>query len=115
MAIPDISNLTLIELAELAKQVSIAYKAGLATQKTNITQVAGEVDEGIVHLTALLGEVDGSPDTDSIRGVLQFTDQDMVDNSGLAFRLAFQGLEAITANALNLSYLVSKLAHNLEQ
>jgi hypothetical protein len=115
MALPDISNLSLTELAEVAKQVILAYKAGLATQKTNIAQVAAEVDSGIVELTALLGETDGTPDIESIRGVLQFTDQDMVDNAGLAFRLAFQGLEAVTATTLNLAYLVSKLAHNLEQ
>lgn len=115
MAIPDISNLALNELQELAKQVSLAYKAGLATQKTNIAQVAAEVDASIVSLTALLGEIDGTPDTESIRGVLQFSDADMATNAGIAFRLAFQGLEAITATTLNLSYLVSKLAKNLEQ
>lgn len=104
----DISALSLDELKQLAAEVALAFETAKANKEESITARKQEVQEAISVLENLLGEEGASPNLDNIRGVLGFTDEQMAENSGLALRLVFQGMEILTKATLNLAYVISK-------
>lgn len=103
MALPDISNLSAAELSELSQQVAVLHKQTEAAEESLRTLRREQIQESIVSLENLLGVQGGPANLTSIRGVLQFTDAQMAANSGLAFRLAFQGLEILTKTTLDIA------------
>lgn len=111
MALPDISNLTSDELLALFQAANAAYHAKEAEAAADAETRRAQIYAAIASLEALLGQHDGTPGTDSIRDVLQYDDATMAANAGLAFRLAFTGLEQLTATLLNIAHVVAREAH----
>jgi hypothetical protein len=108
MAVPDIANLSKDELTELITTANLAYQKTLVEDKVSVAEKKIEIGEAIAELQALLGPEGASPSLNSIRGVLGFTDQQLAENSGLAFRLILLGMEQLTKTTLDLAEVISK-------
>ena len=106
MPLPDISELTLEELTELIRIASLRYEQTKADRAEDIEARKVSIEQAIVDLQTLLGPVGSGPGTETIRGILQFTDAQMVENAGLAFRRIFQGLEILTDTTLDVAMVV---------
>lgn len=107
MALPDITNLSLDELSELIQTAALARQQAEADLVQDRETRKTSISNAIADLQALLGPVGSTPNLTSIRGVLGYTDAQMAANSGLAFRLAFQGMEKLTKTVLDLANVVA--------
>jgi hypothetical protein len=106
MALPDISGLTLEELRDLAQAASLAAIQAEADRDDDRDAAKVKISQAIASLEALLGPEGAAPSTNSINGVLAFTDAQMAANAGLAFRTTFIGLKALTKTVLDLARVV---------
>lgn len=104
----DLESLSLAELAVLVDQVSDRYQQLIVQQQTEADESRYRIAQAIASMEALLGAPEGVPSTDSIRGVLRYSDADMADNAGIAFRLAFIGLEELTKAVIDAARILAK-------
>lgn len=108
MPIPDISSLTTAELAELSRLVALRHAETLADDRTLDEQRRAAIGEAIATLTTLLGPENATANLNNIRGVLQFTNEQMAANSGIAFRLIFQGMQILTETTLEVAKVLAR-------
>lgn len=107
MAIPDISNLTIEELLELQQLAALAAIQAQADRDETDATLRARIGDAITNLQSLLGPEGSTPNTNSINGVLAFTDAQMAANAGLAFRTTFLGLKALTKTVLDIAYVAA--------
>jgi len=112
MALPDISNLTLEELRQLQQLAALAAIQSEADRDEMDVATRVKIGTAIASLQALLGPEGAAPATNSINGVLAFTDAQMAANAGLAFRLAFTGLKELTKTVLDIAYIAANKVDN---
>lgn len=108
MAIPDLTNLTADELITLITNANTRYHAIQAAEEQENADLRTAIDGSIAQLETLLGPEGGPASADSIRGVLAYSDEQMVAAAGLAFRLAFTGLAEVTRITLDIARVVSR-------
>lgn len=106
MALPDISNLSTEDLRELIVAAQALYTQGEANKTADIAARKAAIEEAIVELLTLLGPEDSAPGTDTINGILKFTDAQMAGAAGLAFRRIFQGMKMLTETTLDIANVV---------
>lgn len=104
----DLSTLTFAEAKQLLEAVSQRYQELALEQQESADTSRENVQNAIAKMEALLGASDGPPSTDSIRGVLRYSDADMAGNAGLAFRLAFIGLEELTNAVIDAAKILAR-------
>lgn len=107
MPLPDISDLSTMELAELGRQIALQYKQSTAAKEFSDASNRAKINEAIDDLNTLLGEVGVAPNLDSIRGVMGYSDQQLAENSGLALRLVLIGMERLTQTVLDIAHVIS--------
>jgi len=107
MAVPDISKLTLEELRQLQQLTALATAQASADRESVDVAKRAKIGQAIASLNALLGPEGAAPETNSINGVLAFTDAQMAANAGIAFRLAFTGLKELTKTVLDIAYVAA--------
>ena len=93
-------NAAFVLLTQKRNQLTVEAAAEQNDRKTRITAA-------VTALDTLLGPEDGEPGEDSIRAVLRHSDEDMVSNAGLAFRLAYTGLEQLTATVRDIAATIA--------
>lgn len=108
MALPDISNLTAKELLELLNAADNLYRVKEQEELDARTARRESVGEAIAHIEAILGPEGSTKNTNTIRGVLGYTDAEMAANAGIAFRRSFQGLEQIAMTLLDVAHIIAR-------
>ena len=98
----------LAELGKILNEISAAYRAREAADAAAETQRKQRIAAAEATLVALLGPDNATAGQGSIREMLQYTDADLHEHSGLALRLVLTGMEIQTRTMLDLVRVVGQ-------
>lgn len=107
MSVPDLTNLTAVELREWITALNERFTQLAEQQTTELEQRRAQISEAITDLGALLGPVEGVAGIGDIRAVRRYDAETMGANAGLALSLAFEGLEILTTTILNIAHVIA--------
>mgnify|MGYP003413980474 FL=1 len=98
----------LAELGKILNEISAAYRAREAADAAAETQRKQRIAAAEATLVALLGPDNATAGQGSIREMLQYSDADLHEHSGLALRLVLTGMEIQTRTMLDLVRVVGQ-------
>ena len=98
----------LAELGKILNEISAAYRAREAADAAAETQRKQRIAAAEATLVALLGPDNPTAGQGSIREMLQYSDADLHEHSGLALRLVLTGMEIQTRTMLDLVRVVGQ-------
>ena len=98
----------LAELGKILNEISAAYRAREAADAAAETQRKQRIAAAEAALVALLGPDNATAGQGSIREMLQYSDTDLHEHSGLALRLVLTGMEIQTRTMLDLVRVVGQ-------
>ncbi len=98
----------LAELGKILNEISAAYRAREAADAAAETQRKQRIAAAEAALVALLGPDNATAGQGSIREMLQYSDADLHEHSGLALRLVLTGMEIQTRTMLDLVRVVGQ-------
>ena len=101
-------TMPLAELGKILNEISAAYRAREAADAAAETQRKQRIAAAEATLVALLGPDNATAGQGSIREMLQYTDADLLEHSGLALRLVLTGMEIQTRTMLDLVRVVGQ-------
>ena len=101
-------TMPLAELSKILSEVSAAYRAREAADAAAETQRKQRIAAAEATLVALLGPDNATAGQGSIREMLQYSDADLHEHSGLALRLVLTGMEIQTRTMLDLVRVVGQ-------
>ena len=101
-------TMPLAELGKILNEVSAAYRAREAADAAAETQRKQRIAAAEATLVALLGPDNAAAGQGSIREMLQYSDADLHEHSGLALRLVLTGMEIQTRTMLDLVRVVGQ-------
>lgn len=104
----DFTTLTLAELGQLSRDVADAYRAREAADAADDAERKARIAAAEATLVALLGPDNATAGQGSIREMLQYSDADLHEHSGLALRLVLTGMEIQTRTMLDLVRVVGQ-------
>ena len=98
----------LAALSKILDQVSAAYRAREAADADTKAQRKQRIAAAEATLASLLGPDKATAGQGSIRAMLQYSDADLHEHSGLALRLVLTGMEIQTRTMLDLVRVVGQ-------
>ena len=98
----------LAELSKTLSEVSAAYRAREAADADTKAQRKQRIAAAEATLASLLGPDNATAGQGSIREMLQYSDADLHEHSGLALRLVLTGMEIQTRTMLDLVRVVGQ-------
>ena len=98
----------LAKLSKILDEVSAAYRAREAADAAAETQRKQRIAAAEATLVSLLGPDKATAGQGSIREMLQYSDADLHEHSGLALRLVLTGMEIQTRTMLDLVRVVGQ-------
>ena len=101
-------TMPLAELSKILSEVSAAYRAREAADAAAEAQRKQRIAAAEATLVALLGPDNATAGQGSIREMLQYSDADLHEHSGLALRLVLTGMEIQTRTMLDLVRVVGQ-------
>ena len=101
-------TMPLAELSKILSEVSAAYRAREAADAAAETQRKQRIAAAEATLVSLLGPDNATAGQGSIREMLQYSDADLHEHSGLALRLVLTGMEIQTRTMLDLVRVVGQ-------
>ena len=101
-------TMPLAELSKILDQVSAAYRAREAADADTKAQRKQRIAAAEATLVSLLGPDKATAGQGSIREMLQYSDVDLHEHSGLALRLVLTGMEIQTRTMLDLVRVVGQ-------
>lgn len=104
----DYSAMTLSEISEILTEASEAYCAREVSDALAKAQRRQRIAAAEAALVALLGPDNATAGQGSIREMLQYSDADLHEHSGLALRLVLTGMEIQTRTMLDLVRVVGQ-------
>ena len=104
----DYSAMTLSEISEILTEASEAYRAREVSDALAKAQRRQRIAAAEATLVALLGPDNATAGQGSIREMLQYSDADLHEHSGLALRLVLTGMEIQTRTMLDLVRVVGQ-------
>lgn len=107
MQISDLDGMSLDEIQQALIVLSERHQFLASQQRDEAVVARAQLADAITSMEVLLGPAEGNANTDSIRGVLRFSDADMAQNAGLALRLAFLGLEQLAKATIDAAKVIA--------
>ena len=104
----DYSAMTLSEISEILTEASEAYRAREASDALAKAQRKQRIAAAEATLVSLLGPDNATAGQGSIREMMQYSDADLHEHSGLALRLVLTGMEIQTRAMLDLVRVVGQ-------
>ena len=104
----DYSAMTLSEISEILTGASEAYRAREVSDALAKAQRKQRIAAAEATLVSLLGPDNATAGQGSIREMLQYSDADLHEHSGLALRLVLTGMEIQTRTMLDLVRVVGQ-------
>ena len=101
-------TMPLAELSKILSEVSAAYRAREAADAAAEAQRKQRIAAAEAALVSLLGPDNATAGQGSIREMLQYSDADLHEHSGLALRLVLTGMEIQTRTMLDLVRVVGQ-------
>ena len=101
-------TMPLAELGKILDEVSAAYRAREAADADSKARRRQRIAAAENTLVALLGPDKATAGQGSIREMLQYSDADLHEHSGLALRLVLTGMEIQTRTMLDLVRVVGQ-------
>ena len=101
-------TMPLAELGKILNEISAAYRAREAADAAAETQRKQRIAAAEATLVSLLGPDNATAGQGSIREMLQYSDTDLHEHSGLALRLVLTGMEIQTRTMLDLVRVVGQ-------
>ena len=101
-------TMPLAELSKILDEVSAAYRAREAADAASKARRRQRIAAAEATLVALLGPDNATAGQGSIREMLQYSDADLHEHSGLALRLVLTGMEIQTRTMLDLVRVVGQ-------
>lgn len=99
--------MSITELNQLIVAASNELQAARDREASDKETRRVSVAAAVSNLETLLGARGAEPGTGSIRAVRGFDEQTLADNPGTALALAFQALELVTENTLNMARIIA--------
>ena len=104
----DYSAMTLSEISEILTEASEAYRAREVSDALAKAQRKQRIAAAEATLVSLLGPDNATAGQGSIREMMQYSDADLHEHSGLALRLVLTGMEIQTRTMLDLVRVVGQ-------
>lgn len=101
------NGLTAAQIKSLIQQAQEAYQEAYNREQTLQGERSARIQEAIDELTTLIGSVDGVPSTETLRGMQNFTDQEIEQNAVLAVRLILASIEKIALTTRDIAESVA--------
>ena len=101
-------TMPLAELGKILNEISAAYRAREAADADTKARRKQRIAAAEATLVALLGPDNATAGQGSIREMMQYSDADLNEHSGLALRLVLTGMEIQTRTMLDLVRVVGQ-------
>lgn len=100
-------GMTAAQIKSLIQQAQEAYQEAYDREQTLQGERSARIQEAIDQLTVLIGEDDGVPSTETLRGMQNYSDQEIAQNAVLAVRLILGSLERIALTTRDIAESVA--------
>ena len=107
MSLPNFTDMTLAEIQALITAANVEYHERYYERQEEVQAIQDNISTTILEIETLLGPETTEPSIDHIRGVRNYSGEEMSTNAAIALPLSFQGLEMLAETTLKLAKIVA--------